>query len=102
MIDDYDFYRLNNPLKDLFGTLPNTATIFKTIELKESQATLAYLINIDDATIQSDIVDTLSGKRYEVDRTIGQKDAINKVYETVLSDLKQNYHNRTKKHTYIG
>lgn len=96
MIDDYDYHRLNNPLKDLFGTLPNTATILKTIKLKEKgvQTTVAYLIDLDDATIQSDIVDTLSGKRYGVDKTVEQKDAINEVYAAVLSDLKQNGDNR--------
>lgn len=91
MIDDYDYHRLGNPLKDILGILPRTATIYKTIKSKEieGQTTVAYLINLDDGTIRTDIVDISSGKRYELDKSIAQRDAINKVYETVLLDLEQ-------------
>ncbi len=95
MIDDYDYHQFNDPLEDIFGHIPNAATIFKTIKLEgtEVQTKVAYVIDIDSAIIQSDIVDTLSGKRYEVDKTLEQKDAINKVYEMVMEDLKQNSNN---------
>lgn len=102
MIDDFNDYRINNnnDLERFFGTLTgiSTAIIYKNIKLKETEVetTVAYLINIEDGTIQTDIVDIFSGKRYEVDNTIPQKDAINKVYETVLIDLEQknNYNSR--------
>lgn len=99
MIDDYDNYHLNHPFKDMLGVLPHAATIYKTIKSKETegQTTVAYLINLADGTIKTDIVDISSGKRYEVDKSIAQRDAINKVYETVLLDLEQKNNSNNKR-----